>query len=510
MRITTIFPLAAITLLAGCGTVPQAYRLSGDFTAPQSQVDHCSALLAAVRQATWAAGVGDGEAARIAGFPYLRVNRFFAHVGRRFDGKAASPAFNAWVKNLRQLDAEATRIEIRNLPAPAFRSLRKATGVRSPIRQSVVDAVEECAKEKQTELRSVERRRALLRSASVPEDYSDAARTLGVFPLSSIPISVGWENWKQTHLLTFARTAAAVPTTANKVAYVPPVAAPRLRPRDVKALVDRSRDRSLGIPRPSGEARSRLLQNFAPIWLIDGTKPYDRPGHPRWYGGSTIDIDTGQPSVFARIGHTVIDDQVYLQLIYTIWFSERPLQSPADLLGGKLDGVIWRVTLGSDGQPLIYDTIHACGCYHLLFPSSDFRKRFQGRSRRQLREVPAILPTLPTLRRNERIVLHVASATHYVSRVTTSGESDAGGQSQRYKLTDASVLRSLPVVDGRRRSMFQPDGLVAGSDRLERFVLWPSGVKSPGAMRQWGRHAIALVDRRHFDDADLFHQIFGQ
>jgi len=31
-------------------------------------------------------------------------------------------------------------------------------------------------------------------------------------------------------------------------------------------------------------------------------------------------------------------------------------------------------------------------------------------------------------------------------------------------------------------------------------VLWPMGVASAGAMRQWGRHATAFIGRRHFDD----------
>jgi hypothetical protein len=34
------------------------------------------------------------------------------------------------------------------------------------------------------------------------------------------------------------------------------------------------------------------------------------------------------------------------------------------------------------------------------------------------------------------------------------------------------------------------------------------GVREPGAMRQWGRHATAFVGRQHFDDADLFARYF--
>jgi hypothetical protein len=34
------------------------------------------------------------------------------------------------------------------------------------------------------------------------------------------------------------------------------------------------------------------------------------------------------------------------------------------------------------------------------------------------------------------------------------------------------------------------------------------GIRSPGAMRQVGRHAIAFVGRRHFDDPFLIPALF--
>jgi hypothetical protein len=63
-------------------------------------------------------------------------------------------------------------------------------------------------------------------------------------------------------------------------------------------------------------------------------------------------------------------------------------------------------------------------------------------------------------------------------------------------------------LEGGMRSAFGPDGLVTGTERLERFFFWPMGIASAGAMRQWGRHATAFVGRRHFDDADLLERRF--
>ena len=74
---------------------------------------------------------------------------------------------------------------------------------------------------------------------------------------------------------------------------------------------------------------------------------------------------------------------------------------------------------------------------------------------------------------------------------------------------DYDALRSLPADSGHR-SLFGEYGLIAGTERRERFLLWPMGIRSPGAMRQWGRHATAFVGRRHFDDPFLIESLFEQ
>jgi hypothetical protein len=77
-----------------------------------------------------------------------------------------------------------------------------------------------------------------------------------------------------------------------------------------------------------------------------------------------------------------------------------------------------------------------------------------------------------------------------------------------YALADYGELRSLSDPKGSQRSMFGPDSLAPGTERLERFILWPTGVVSPGAMRQWGRHAVAFVGERHFDDPFSMDKMF--
>jgi hypothetical protein len=77
-----------------------------------------------------------------------------------------------------------------------------------------------------------------------------------------------------------------------------------------------------------------------------------------------------------------------------------------------------------------------------------------------------------------------------------------------YAQADYDELLALPDGAGGTRSLFEEDGLVCGTERLERFFLWPAGIKSPGGMRQWGRHPTSFIGRGHFDDPAMMDRLF--
>ena len=101
-------------------------------------------------------------------------------------------------------------------------------------------------------------------------------------------------------------------------------------------------------------------------------------------------------------------------------------------------------------------------------------------------------------------MIRIAQGSHYIQRIYR----DVAMDGVRYSVQPYDGLRSLPLPGGGYRSLFRADGLVPASARPERWLLWVSGVRSPGAMRQAGRHATAFVGRRHFDDADLLARFF--
>lgn len=501
----------AILTLCGCASSITINGTSRPISRSGDDVRNCAFILRNVRRAVVDEGVGDAEAWRVPGYPYLRTNRFLAYVGQRFQNRPSGSAFTAWVKRLRALDAEALRLEVKNLPAHALARLGHRVFGASLSDVEISRIANACANRLvPVRLIDVKERLALVRAAHVPDSYSDAARFLGFFPLTSIPMRMGWENWKQENLSTFQQPPGDLAIKGQLMSYIASTQKSNLRANEVKKLVERSRDPLLGIPEPQGQDLEALFATFAPIWQVDTTGAHDRIGHPAWHAnGKQVTVDDARPAVFRRISHTVIDGQVLLQLNYSVWFKARPESAALDLLAGNLDGVIWRVTIGLDGRPLIYDSIHACGCYHLLFPLARQRHRTAPSSGQDLKERPAILHTAPAWSPGSHTLLRLAARSHYLVNVASVRRAFSGGSTKRYQMIDARKLRSIPLPNEGRRSLFRHDGIVAGTGRLERFLLWPSGVKNPGAMRQWGNHATAFVDRRHFDDPNLFTIIFG-
>ena len=475
-------------------------------------VSNCSDIVRDVRRAVADAKMSDAESRLIHGFPYLRINRFLAHLGKRFRSQPSGAAFEAWVDRLRSADAEATRLEIANLPTGKMLPLGKRIFGRVSTRGQIIEAANECAeRQRRLELADSRRRQSLIAVAYVPDNYSELARSVGLFPLTSIPVASGWEQWKQDNLSTFRRSIAALAVEGRLVEYAPASSGVVLAAAEVREIVERNRDPLLGIPEPKGRDLERLFQSFAPIWQIDVTGSYDQIGHPTWHNDDvSIIVDRGKPTVFTRVSHTVVGNQVLLQLNYSVWFQERPRDGPLDVLGGPLDGLIWRVTLAPDGRPLIYDSVHPCGCYHLLFPLEPLQSKLQNARARDLKELPAILHGTPVPGPGQRMMLRLATATHYLVATSVVKPQVVQHSSQDYRFVDDRSLRSLRLAHGGRRSLFGEDGIIVGTERLERFVLWPMGVDSPGAMRQWGHHATAFVDRRHFDDPNLFEGIFGR
>jgi hypothetical protein len=432
-------------------------------------------------------GVADAEAVRVAGFPELRVDRFLASFA---DGRLAGEAYVAWVERLRKLDDTARRIEWRNRPAGT------AARLQAPFGLDAGTAIEFCGQVlAERDLKSPARRSGLLQRAQVPDAYSTWQRVLGLYPLTRWAIVEGVGRVQRELRQPFIAGSGRRPDTGPWVRYAPPAPA-MLGAAVVARMLEASAANPLGIPEPSEARLDRLFAAFAPVWAVETASDSDRIGAARVGTDGTAYIDPAAPVVYRLASHTRRDGRVLLQLNYLVWFPARPPQGALDIYAGRFDGLIWRVTLGTAGRPLVYDSIHPCGCYYQIFPGEGVRVvQPEDGSEPTLSPAP-----IPRLKPDERLVIRLASRTHFIRGVTPERTIPAPVV---YGWLDYDELRSLPAPNGRHRSLFGADGLVRGSERPERFLLWPMGVPSAGAMRQWGTHAIAFLGKRQFDDPDL-------
>ncbi len=485
--------LLVVALLAGCAIAPRETTHAG----PNEE---CREVFRRVDSAVAAAGVADGMAARVEGFPHLRASRFLASYAREELGDAQ---FADWMNRMIALGRQAHAIEIANLTTDQAEVLGHALWDIGRGYAWVAPALADCtARLAAADYADPERRAALRAAVRVPDDYVSWHRVVGLYWLTRIPFANGINRRHQEVRATFALPIEALPVAGGLAVYVPPPGA--VTREELAALLARASVNPLGIPDPRGADLALLFRSFAPGFIVDTATESDRPGDLGWGQGAVPEVISRRPVVYQRLSHTRYQGRALLQLNYSIWFPERPRASGWDILGGHLDGVLWRVTLAPDGDPWLFDTIHLCGCYHLFFPGTRAETKMQPDT---LDEAALVPQALQRVGPGERVTLRLAAGTHYVERAVVNAV--PAGTALEYVLVDDDALRSVPRPGGGRRSVFRPDGIVPGTKRGERWLFWPMGVPESGAMRQWGRHATAFVGRRHFDDPALLERYFS-
>lgn len=280
-------------------------------------------------------------------------------------------------------------------------------------------------------------------------------------------------------------------------------------------------------PRPD-DSLETLLQRYAPIIVQEiPTDPEYSPrsdliGALQWSDQwDEIQVNVREPAVYAFGQTRTIGGEPHKQLIYTHFYPEHPKLKFFDAEAGEIEGLTLRITLDFRNQPLVFETIYNCGCYHRLYVTEkleaaalhEFGEPLKGKifsiEKKVLGKIDLIvLEKLPDRLEGRRPVLYCWGAYHLPGKVAIGLDSvRIDGENLGSKSYRLEPYRNLELATDpdHPRSVFDRNGLVRGADRMEAFLLAPTGIFHAGTPRQRGTQLIHF-DQEDFEDPKLFEE----
>jgi hypothetical protein len=108
-------------------------------------------------------------------------------------------------------------------------------------------------------------------------------------------------------------------------------------------------------------------------------------------------------------------------------------------------GAWLRLTLSADGQVLMFDSIHNCGCYHVFVPAQTLRPK-PAPSRQEWAFVPT---SLPALLPGQRLRVRLSSEDHQVIGLASEPLTDPDDTAVAYGMEDDKGHLWLSVGDAK-------------------------------------------------------------
>ncbi|MDX1303078.1 hypothetical protein [Photobacterium sp.] len=330
----------------------------------------------------------------------------------------------------------------------------------------------------------------------IPSDYQTWQRVVGLYPISKLFAGPSIQSEKMRILGGFHQ-----PLHDYSIAYA--VAdKPKLTQQEIQIWFKQAREKSnLDWPLLTDNQMASLSDFHTPEFLIESASLDDKPGQVEYQKSGQPRVDTNKPILYVGQSFTRFHGNILLQLNYSLWFANRTAKSAWDPYAGRFDGILFRLTLDHQGQPYILDSIHHCGCYHMVF-ALDPQLKFAARKTDI--EAPITLQVSPKRNANT-LNITLSHGDHMIKGVRWIQNNS---RVRHLAPLNYQRLRSLPTQTEQNRNLFDEQGMLMASKRLERLYLWPFGVKSPGTTRQIGHHAVAFIGERHFDDASMLVALF--
>lgn len=225
----------------------------------------------------------------------------------------------------------------------------------------------------------------------------------------------------------------------------------------------------------TGPDNQTLLGRYAPVFFVENHgAAYNRIGTP-WAAitpdkKETVSVDPNRPTIYTRQRVFATPGGTYTNLVYRVHFAEIPGGwAPFYLGAGQNIGLLVIVTLNSRDQPVLYTTVHTCGCYLAFIPTSFLPDKAwpegwqKGRQPVYSETLPGFLDFRGTSPEQSRTLIVLRDGTHRVKDVRLRN-TDAlrAGPRVAAAFQPLSALEKLPVENGATTSFYESSGARTG------------------------------------------------
>lgn len=457
--LTLILALTLHPTLSTAAPSETAEEISPAAARLNAQLKACRVSYAEVEARIEKAGVRDAGYHVVDGFPYLRSDRLMASFTQEL--KDAN-TFSTWVLQLRDNEAFARDIELRNL------------GMSNQERAGLLSDLRLCS---------------VWLSFNELQDEATLAQVFKGIPVPAAPVSAAVSTQKalqEREALIKADLAQPLQqlTSPGTLALWQPQALPADATEPLP--FEKMPHDELGRSGMTTQQWNALAALHAPRWLIETAGASDHPGAPVWRSAPeqktvSLGIDTHKPTVYYQASFARMGQRSLIQFTYFIFFAPSASDSAA------LDGMAWRVTLDPAGKPLIYDSVRMDGSDHLWFPAQTLAMR------QPVVESGLLLSATDLQVFNNAWAIRLKSADHLARRLVTVSSDDPKAKS--YALEPYENLLTLALPSGGTRSIYQADGVLAGATPQR-------------APRQLGALPATPTGKHYFDDPYLIETVY--
>jgi len=212
-----------------------------------------------------------------------------------------------------------------------------------------------------------------------------------------------------------------------------------------------------------------------PLFVIGASADsYNRIGKPvaRRVGDDIlVSVDSGTPMVYWRENRFETSRGSYRNLIYRVHFEKVPFSLlPFYVSAGRNVGLIVIVTIDARGLPVLVTTVHTCGCYLAIFPTSylppeAYPADWDPAGQRVWGEnLPGLIDIPENSSEPYRFLVFLRDGNHRVRDIRAEPMTVVRKNFSPAVMDMAAMeeLEELPLADGSTVSLFETAGLRKG------------------------------------------------